>query len=145
MKVKVEVVNGLEEPEITIKCNELNAQIDDIVRFLESVKITLIGKKDGESYVIDLQDVYYFESVENRTFAYVEKDVYEVSYRLYEIAEMYKNSSFVQASRTIVVNINYIKKINTLVNGRILAVLENGERMIITRVYAQDFKRKLIR
>lgn len=145
MKVKVEVINGLEEPEITIKCDEYNSQIEDIVKFLESVKVTLIGKKDGESYVIDLQDVYYFESVENRTFAYVEKDVYEVNHRLYEIAEMYKNSSFIQASRTIVVNINYIKKINTLVNGRILASLENGERMIITRVYAQDFKRKLIR
>lgn len=145
MKVKVEVVDGLEEPQICIKCNDYNDEIKKIVSFLESVKVTLIGKKDGESYVIDLQDVYYFESVENRTFAYVEKDVFEVNYRLYEVAEMYKNSSFVQASRTIVVNIKYIKKINTLVNGRILAMLDNGEKMIITRVYAQDFKRKLIR
>ena len=110
MKVKVEIVNGLEEPEITIKCSEFNNQIDNIVKFIESVKVTLIGKKDGENYVIDLQDIYYFESVENHTFAYAEKDVYEVNYRLYEIVDMYKNSSFIQVSRTVVVNINYIKK-----------------------------------
>ena len=145
MKVKVEIVKGLEEPEITIKCNEQNEEIDDIVRYLESIKVTLIGKKDGESYILDLQDVYYFETVEKRTFAYVEKDVYEVGYRLYELAEMYKQTSFVQASRTIVVNINCIKKITTLVNGRILALLYNGEKLIISRVYAQNFKQQLIR
>ncbi len=145
MKVKVEVIAGIEEPEITIKCPENNEQIQDIVKYLESIKVTLIGKKDGERFVLNLQDVYYFESVENRTFAYVEKDVYEVNYRIYELVEMYKNTDFIQISKACILNIKCIQKITTLVNGRILAVLENGEKMIITRVYANEFKRKLVR
>ena len=143
MKVKVEVIEGLQEPEITIKCSENNDEIKAIVDYLESIKVTLIGKKDGERFVINLQDVYYFESVENRTFAYVKKDVYEVNYRIYELVEMYKNSSFIQVAKSTIVNISYIKKIQTLVNGRILAVLDNGEKMIITRVYASKFKQKI--
>lgn len=144
MKVKVEIVNDEIEPEITIKCNEYTDEIKAIVDYLESIKVTLIGKKDTERFVLDLQDVYYFESVENHTFAYVRKDVYEVNYRIYELVEMYKNSTFVQISKACILNIKYIKKISTLVNGRILAVLENGEKMIITRVYAQEFRRKLV-
>ena len=143
MKVKVEVVEGIDEPVITIQCSEENEEIKAIVDYLESIKVTLIGKKDGERFVLNLQDVYYFESVENRTFAYVKKDVYEVNYRIYELVEMYKNSSFIQVAKSTIVNINYIKKISTLVNGRILAVLDNGEKMIITRVFANEFKRKI--
>ena len=45
---------------------------------------------------------------------------------------------------TIILNIRKIKKVTTLVNGRILAQLNNGEKMIITRVYAQNFKQKLV-
>ena len=145
MKVKVEVIEGLQEPEITIKCSENNDEIKAIVDYLESIKVTLIGKKEGERFVLNLSDVYYFESVENHTFAYVEKDVFEVNYRIYELVDLYKNSSFVQVAKSTIVNINYIKKINTLVNGRILAVLDNDEKMIITRVYAQEFKKKLTR
>lgn len=145
MKVKVEVIEGLEEPEITIKCRDNNEQIKAIVDYLESIKVTLIGKKDGEKFVLNLQDIYYFESVENRTFAYVEKDVYEVNFRIYELVEMYQNTTFIQVSKACIVNIKCIKKISTLVNGRILAVLENGEKMIITRVYANEFKRRLVR
>ena len=44
----------------------------------------------------------------------------------------------------IFLNIRKIKKVTTLVNGRILAQLNNGEKMIITRVYAQNFKQKLV-
>ena len=143
MKVKVEVIEGIEEPEITIKCSENTDQIKAIVDYLESIKVTLIGKKDGERFVLNLSDIYYFESVENRTFAYVEKDVYEVNFRIYELVEMYQNTSFIQASKASIVNIKYIKKISTLVNGRILVMLENGEKMIITRVYANEFKRRL--
>ncbi len=143
MKVKVEVVKDIEEPTITIECSEYTDEIKSIVDYLESIKVTLIGKKDGERFVINLQDVYYFESVENRTFAYVKKDVYEVNYRIYELVEMYKNSSFIQVAKSTIVNISYIKKIQTLVNGRILAVLDNGEKMIITRVYASKFKQKI--
>lgn len=145
MKVKVEVIEELEEPEITIRCSNNNDQIKAIVDYLESIKVTLIGKKDGEKFVLNLQDIYYFESVENRTFAYVEKDVYEVNFRIYELVEMYKNTTFIQVSKACIVNIKYIKKITTLVNGRILAVLENDEKMIITRVYANEFKRRLVR
>ena len=56
---------------------------------------------------------------------------------------MLSRTSFIQIARTIILNINKIEKVSTLVNGRISAVLENSERMIITRVYAHAFKQKL--
>ena len=57
---------------------------------------------------------------------------------------MLAKTSFLQVARTIILNINMIDHVSTLVNGRIGAVLVNGEKMIITRVYAREFKKKLL-
>ena len=143
MKLQIEQIPTLEETEILIKCKEVDSKINKIANYIRTSYITLIGKIDGEQFVINLDDIFYFEAVENKVFAYVEKEVYEVNYKIQELVDMLKRTSFIQTARTIVLNINKIEKVSTLVNGRISAVLVNGEKMIITRVFSHSFKNKL--
>ena len=143
MKLQIEQIPTLEETEILIKCKEVDSKINKIANYIRTSYITLIGKIDGEQFVINLDDIFYFEAVENKVFAYVEKEVYEVNYKIQELVDMLKRTSFIQTARTIILNINKIEKVSTLVNGRISAVLVNGEKMIITRVFSHSFKNKL--
>ena len=143
MKLQIDEVSNLEETEIFIKCKKIDDKIHKISNYIRTIYITINGKLDGETYVLNLDDIFYFEAVENRVFAYVEKNVYEVNYKLQELTKILARTSFIQVARTIILNINKIEKVSTLVNGRISAVLINNERMIITRVYARAFKQKL--
>ncbi len=143
MKLQIEQIPTLEETEILIKCKEIDSKINKISNYIRTSYITLIGKIDGEQFIINLDDIFYFEAVENKVFAYVEKDVFEVNYKIQELVDMLKRTSFIQTARTIILNINKIEKVSTLVNGRISAVLVNGEKMIITRVFSHSFKNKL--
>ncbi len=143
MKLLIEQIPTIEETEIIIRCRENDEKISKISSYIRTNYITIMGKLNGESYTLSLDDIYYFEAVENRVFAYVEKEVFEVSYKLQKLTDILEKTSFIQIARTIILNINKIDKVSTLVNGRIGAVLSNGEKMIITRVYAQAFKRKL--
>ena len=143
MKLQIDQVPNLKETEILIRCPEVDSKIEKIANFIRTSYITIQGKLDGEKYVINLDDIYYFESVENRVFAYTEKEVYEVNYKIQELVDLLIRTSFIQTSRTIILNINKIEKVSTLVNGRISAVLINGEKTIITRVFAHSFKNKL--
>lgn len=143
LKIKVEENPNLEEVEVIIRCPKQDSQIEKLVDLVSTHYLNLIGKLNGSNYVLTLDDIYYFESVDNHVFAYTEKNVYEVNYKIQELNDLLNKTYFIQTARTIILNINKIKKVNSLVNGRILAVLVNGEKMIITRVYAQDFKRKL--
>ena len=143
MKLQIEQIPTLEETEILIKCKEIDSKINKISNYIRTSYITLIGKIDGEQFVINLDDIFYFEAVENKVFAYVEKEVYEVNYKIQELVDMLKRTSFIQTARTIILNINKIEKVSTLVNGRINAVLVNGEKLIITRVFSHSFKNKL--
>lgn len=143
MKIRVDENSELSEIEVVINCPSNNDQLNKIIQILSTNYYNIIGKKDGDNYVLNLDDIFYFEAVDNHVFAYCEKDIYEVTYKIQELTDMLNQTYFIQTSRTIVLNIKKIKKVTTLVNGRILAVLNNNEKMIITRVYAQKFKAKL--
>lgn len=143
MKLKIDEIPNLNETEIIIRCQKVDNKIMKISNYLRTNYITIVGKLDSESYVLNLDDIFYFEAVENKVFAYVEKEVYEVNYKLQKLTELLERTSFIQTARTIILNINKIDRVSTLVNGRIGAVLANGEKMIITRAYARAFKKKL--
>lgn len=144
MKVKIIENPDLLEDLVTIECKEINQEILSISEYIENYGLSIVGKKDGEKVFINLKDIYYFEAVDNRVFAYTKDLVYEVSYRIQDINVLFGKLFFIQISRTIVINIDIIEKVSTLVNGRILAVLINGEKQIISRAYAHEFKNKLM-
>ncbi|MBE6131267.1 MAG: LytTR family transcriptional regulator [Erysipelotrichaceae bacterium] len=144
MKVKIIENPDLLEDLVTIECKKINQEILSISEYIENYGMSIVGKKDGEKVFINLKDIYYFEAVDNRVFAYTKDLVYEVNYRIQDINVLFGKLFFIQISRTIVINIDIIEKVSTLVNGRILAVLINGEKQIISRAYAHEFKNKLM-
>ncbi len=145
MKVKIIETKDLTEDVVTIECAKINNSILNIAKYIENFDLNIVGKLNGSKYFISLNDIFYFEAVDNHVFAYTIDAVYEVNYKIQDINEKFKNTSFIQISRTVVLNIDKIEKVSTLVNGRILAVLINKEKQIITRAYANDFKFKLLK
>lgn len=145
MKVKVIQDNEFEEDYVEIHCREVDQNIEKLKSQIENFGLYISGKLDGQLYQISLNNVFYFEAVENRVFAYTEKYVFEVNYKIQELNDHFAHTSFLQTSRTVVLNIDKIDHVTTLINGRILAVLQNKEKMIISRAYANNFKRKLQR
>lgn len=143
LKIKIQENPTLEEIEVVVNCPEQDDEVNQIVESLNVFTQKIMGKMDGDNYVLYLNDIFYFEAVDNHVFAYCEKNIYEVKYKIQELSELLIKTSFIQTARTIILNIGKIKKVTNLVNGRILAVLNNDEKMIITRVYANKFKQKL--
>lgn len=143
MKVNVIVDETKDETEVDIYCNKKTEEVEKLVNIIKSQAYNIIGKLDGESFVLSLNDIFYFEAVENKVFAYLEEEVYEVNYKIADLCDALIHTSFLQTSRTVILNLNKINKIKTIVNGRILAELVNDEKMIITRLYANQFKEKL--
>ena len=71
MKLQIDEIPTIEEMEIIIRCQKVDNKINRISNYLRTNYITIVGKLEGENYVLNLDDIYYFEAVENRVFAYV--------------------------------------------------------------------------
>ena len=144
MKVKIIENPDILEDLVTIECKTQTPEIISLSEYIENFGMSIVGKSNGEKVFINLKDIYYFEAVDNRVFAYTKDLVYEVSYKIQDINILFNKLYFIQISRTIVLNIDIIEKVSTLINGRISAVLINGEKQIISRAYAHEFKNKLM-
>ena len=81
--------------------------------------------------------------MDSHTFAYTEKEVYECSMRLYELEDQIAKTDFVRISKSCILNVTTLKNVRGLLNGRMEAELENGEKVVVTRHYVEALKKKL--
>lgn len=142
MKLIIDQSLDHEDLEITIKCKLVDAELEKLIAQIRLYGFSITGKKNGATYPLRLEDIYYFESIDDKSFAYCEKDVYECSLKLYELEEQFAKADFVRISKSCILNIMKLASVRALLNGRFEAHLHNGEKLIINRHYVQDFKNK---
>ncbi len=143
MKVNVEIIDKAQEELALIQCHELNKDVAEIADFIKSKDTTLLGYENERIRTIALDDIYYIEAVDNRVFAYLEKDVYELKYKLYELEALYKGRRFFRCAKSVIVNLMKIDCIKPALNGRFIAKLKNSEEVIISRQYVPLLKQSL--
>lgn len=143
MKITIETPKEGEEDEIIVRCASLDDRLMKFIAALRSSENPLTGYLDDKIVKLAPKDVFYFESVDNKVFAYAGKNVYEVRKKLYEIEEEYADTDFLRISKSAIVNVAKIAYIRPLLNGRFEAKLKNDEKIIINRQYVIELKKKL--
>ena len=104
MKIRMQqIVSG--EDEILIKYKKMTPEIKKLVERLSENEIIIVGKKEGRQYRILPKDIYYFESVDEKLFAYTSMAEYQVLYTLGEVEEKLSSEGFFRCNKSFVVNI----------------------------------------
>ena len=115
----------------------------EIVAFVKSRQGQLTATADERQYEIAITDIFYIESVDNKTFIYTKGKVYESRQRLYELEEVLKNNRFLRVSKSTVLNLMKVSAIKPALNSRFTAVLFSGEQIVISRKYVPALKKAL--
>ncbi len=142
MKLFIEQSDIYKETEIIIHCSSLDHTLQKIIEQIQLASCVLTVRKADRTLLLKPDTVYYLESVDDRTFVYTEKEVYTSQMKLYELEEVLKQSCFVRISKSCILNINYLESVRSLLNGKMEALLSNGEHIIVNRHYVPEFKRK---
>lgn len=143
MKITIVDVAPGEEEEMIIRCNQLDDRMMQLMNQFKNKTDKLNVYKDGNIYFVEPKEIYYFETVDQKVFAYGMNEVYEIRSRIYELEEMLAGEDFFRASKSVLLNLNVIKSLSPAFNGRFEAVLKNGEHVIISRQYVSLLKEKL--
>jgi len=126
-----------------IRCPKQTEAVDRLVALLHSADRKLTGVKDNETHLLDERDVFYIESVDKRCFLYTAAAVYETPLKLYQLEERLADAGFVRSAKAQILCIAHIRSLRPDFGGRILAVMENGEHLIVSRQYAKALKERL--
>ena len=143
MDVEIEQVGRERKEQVLIRCHAVTEEVREIAAFVKSRQGSLTGTKDSRQYEIAVSDIYYFESVDGKTFLYTQDQVYETSYRIYELESMLRPKNFLRVSKSMLLNLMKIRSIQSALNGRFAAVLLSGEEVIISRSYVKGLKAAL--
>ncbi|MBQ3299791.1 MAG: LytTR family transcriptional regulator DNA-binding domain-containing protein [Ruminococcus sp.] len=133
-----------EKPEILeIRCHEISDEVREIVAFVKSRQGQLTGTADDRMYEIAVSDIFYIESVDNKTFIYCKNREYETKQKLYELEEMLREKHFLRVSKPMLLNLMKVSSIKPALNSRFTAVLFSGEQVVISRKYVPELKKAL--
>ena len=143
MKITIEAPKPGEEDEIIVRCGTLDERVMSLIYSLKADQDKLTGYVEDKIVKLLPKEIYYFESVDNKVFAYTAKGTYEVHKKLYEIEAEYAYTDFLRISKSIIVNVAKIAYLKPIFNGRFEAKLKNEEKIIISRQYVLELKKKL--
>ena len=143
MKVSVEQVSGGQEEEVLIRCYTPDAKWVQEIRAIAAGEVTVAGFAEEKQYRLKLSSIYYFEVVEGHSFLYCEKSVLECRQKLYEFEALCSGSMLFRCSKSMILNADKIEYVRPSVSGRFEAVLENQEKVTISRQYVSRLKQLL--
>ena len=143
MEIRIKHIGQQEQEYIEIGCHRTDQNISEIVSFLKSRQGAIDGMLNDRQYQIPIVDIFYIESVDDKTFIYLETDCYESRRKLYEFEELLTSRRFARISKAVVLNLMKVVSISPALNGRFLCKLTNGEEVIISRKYVPAIKEKL--
>lgn len=135
MKIKEFINNDLKEDRIDYHYKKRNKEVNEVLGLLKKYNHKLIGKTENEEVVFSLNDVYYFESVDKKTFAYLKNKVLKIEDILIDVEKAYFELGFIRVNKSTVLNIYKVNTLKSELNMKVIAMLDNNEKVQINRSY----------
>lgn len=142
MKIRMEKIDQGEE-EILIRYKEMTKELNSMISLLNQQQKKLIGILNAEQHVLNPENIYYIESVDNAVFAYTREAVYRIHYSLNELESRYEDYGYFRCNKSAIINVYMINSLKSEMGNRINARLNNGEHIIISRRYAKELRAML--
>lgn len=142
-KISITEIGKDQEEEVVIRCHEVNDEVLSIVKKLKKNENIILGSNGNEVFRISVKDIFYIESVDNKTFIYCQNQVFDTKARLYELEEKLAGTKMFRCSKAMILNLAKVHSVAPTLNGRFEAKLTNGENVIISRQYVPNLKKRL--
>jgi DNA-binding LytR/AlgR family response regulator len=146
VKVRIERAEGLNEPEVLIRCS----RVDESVRKIQQFVLEQSGRgpeitfyKQNREYYFPLDDVLFFETEGEHIYAHTADDAYLIRYRLYELERMLPRN-FVRAAKSAVVNVRRIYSITrNLASSSLIRFAGSHKQVYVSRYYYKELRQRL--
>lgn len=138
MKLHIELCEGLEEPEVIIRCGRVDETVQKLGQLISETSAGLpriVYFKDAEEYYLAFGEVLFFETEGEAVYAHTAADAYRVKLRLYEL-EAVLPRTFTRASKSAIINTERIYAVDRSLGSSGLALfMGTHKKVYISRHY----------
>ncbi|MBO4241709.1 MAG: LytTR family transcriptional regulator [Clostridiales bacterium] len=143
MRVNIDISPENKETHAVIYTDKMTEEVRRASKLLEGDEAHLLTAQYKDDIVILRPGEIYMVRVEDKdTVIYGREDKYFSRKRLYEISDLL-GAGFMQISKSTLVNLSYLDRIEPGFGGTVLLKLRNGSKDYVSRKYLPEFKRYL--
>lgn len=146
MKVKIEIVEGIEEEEVVIRCKNLNDSVISLQNYLSKQND---GKRcltltDGETdFFIPVRDICFFETEGREIRAHTADKIFVCGYKLYELEELLPGC-FMRVSKSTIINLDRVYSVTrNLTASSVVEFSGTCKQAFVSRVYYKAMTERL--
>lgn len=143
MRINLDIDGKYDDTEVIIRAPHLDNNIERIVAMMRMIDMQIAVRRGDETYLLETDKILYIEAVERKTFVYTATDSFESELKLYELEQELVQRDFLRISKQSIVNLRKISSLKTDVNRKIRITLQNGEQIVVSRMYSDELRRKL--
>ncbi len=146
MNIKTEISSEYRETELHVCSFENNDEVKGIVRELHEIYDMKVPGVDGRGNRCLLKpgEIISVYAEGQKVMALGADGVYTVSKKLYELENELGNRHFVRVSKSEIVNIRKIGKLDMSIAGTIRIIMRNGYETYVSRRNIAKIKERLI-
>ena len=143
MKLTIHQDKNQTESEIIIHCSYVNQTLQKVIDYVTQLTFSVEGETNNKVYQLPLDQIYYIESVDGKTYLYDKNNSYLCKQTLQALESNFANTPFVRVSKTCLLNTAYLRCVEAYPNHRLKAELTNSEQIIISRNYIDALRKKI--
>jgi DNA-binding LytR/AlgR family response regulator len=143
LKLTVKQDSSLSEPEVIVRYPETAPSLDRLIHYIQQYTYTFQVKLEDGVCFIPADDVFYIDSADSKSLLYTKDRVCGLSPSLTELEANLESAGFVRISKNCILNMSFLESVSPIWNHRLMAVLSNGGKLIVTRHYIEKLKEKL--
>lgn len=128
---------------ISITAPELNEEVQNILNNLTTIcdnKNVIVATKNNEIFLLKTNNILYFFSDDKYNYAKTEEGIFKIKEKLYEIEERYSRIKFIRISSAYIININKVKSFDVSQIGSIVAKMEDGNNILVSKRRIKEVK-----
>ncbi|MBO4902309.1 MAG: LytTR family transcriptional regulator [Lachnospiraceae bacterium] len=143
MKIEIDVNEKYPEVGVVVTAPALTPEIERIVSLMRMVGMQVPVKRGEETVLLDANQILYVEAVDRNTFVYTADETYESNLKLYEFEQQLPEAGFIRISKQSILNLRKVKSLKADINRKIRVTLQNGEQIVVSRMYSDELRKRL--
>lgn len=144
MKVEVIIDESLDENKVTIYAKKYSKDIENIRDMLtDRLLDKIVAFYDKEIFILSFDEIIRVFAQNGDVFVKTNNKSYKVRLTLTELEKRLDKKKFIRISRSEIVNLDYIKRLDLPFIGTIAVEFTNDEVSYVSRRRLKDFKKIL--
>ncbi len=146
MRSRIEITGEEHAEELVIYCHQITPRIESVLRLvrqLDQQQQSFSFFKGEEQFYLNLKEILFFETDDDRVYAHTADQAYEVKLRLYELEAMLPGY-FARVSKSAITSILHIFSIQkSLTRVSHISFRNSHKEVYCSRMYSNELFRRM--